>query len=163
MARIYASSVNKKYEDLNLIVGHLGGGISVGAHRKGKVIDVNNALDGDGPFSPERSGGLPSGQLADLCFSGRFTHAEVKSMISGKGGMVAYLGTNNFRDVCKMADNGDKKAKLVIEAAAYQIGKEIGAMAAVLEGKVDAIILTGGLAYSETFINRDKITGQLSG
>jgi butyrate kinase len=156
VARTYASSVNKKYEDLNLIIGHLGGGISVGAHRKGKVVDVNNALHGDGPFSPERSGGLPSGQLADLCFSGRFTHAEVKSMISGKGGMVAYLGTNNFRDVCKMADNGDKKAKLVIEAAAYQIGKEIGAMAAVLDGKVDAIILTGGLAYNEPFINRIK-------
>ncbi|MCK7533450.1 MAG: hypothetical protein MZV63_21665 [Marinilabiliales bacterium] len=103
--RIYAASVNKKYEDLNLIVAHLGGGISVGAHRKGKVVDVNNALHGDGPFSPERSGGLPSGQLADLCFSGRFTHAEIKSMITGKGGMVAYLGTNSFKDVCKMADS----------------------------------------------------------
>ncbi len=156
VARIYASSVNRKYEDLNLIVAHLGGGISVGAHRKGKVVDVNNALHGDGPFSPERSGGLPSGQLADLCFSGRFTHAEVKSMISGKGGMVAYLGTNSFKDVCRMADNGDEKARLVIEAAVYQIGKEIGAMAAVLNGNVDAIILTGGLAYNEAFINRIK-------
>jgi butyrate kinase len=154
VARIYASSVNKKYEDLNLIIGHLGGGISVGAHRKGKVVDVNNALHGDGPFSPERSGGLPSGQLADLCFSGRFTHAQVKSMITGKGGMVAYLGTNSFRDVCKMADNGDEKAKLVIETAAYQISKEIGAMAAVLYGKVDAILLSGGLAYNESFISR---------
>jgi len=156
VARIYASSVNKKYEDLNLIVAHLGGGISVGAHRKGKVVDVNNALHGDGPFSPERSGGLPSGQLADLCFSGRFTHAEVKSMISGKGGMVAYLGTNSFKDVCRMADNGDEKARLVIEAAVYQIGKEIGAMAAVLNGNVDAIILTGGLAFNEAFVNRIK-------
>jgi len=160
VARIYASSVNKKYEDLNLIIGHLGGGISVGAHRKGKVVDVNNALHGDGPFSPERSGGLPSGQLADLCFSGRFTHAQVKSMISGKGGMVAYLGTNSFRDVCKMADKGDEKAKLVIETAAYQISKEIGAMAAVLYGKVDAILLTGGLAYNKSFIS--SIESQVS-
>jgi butyrate kinase len=152
IARIYAASINRKYEDLNLVVAHLGGGISVGAHRKGKVVDVNNALHGDGPFSPERSGGLPVGQLADLCFSGRFTHAEIKSMINGKGGMVAYLGTNNFKEVCKMAENGDQKASLVVEAAAYQIGKEIGAMAAVLNGKVDAIILTGGLAYNEAFV-----------
>ncbi|MCX6333283.1 MAG: butyrate kinase [Bacteroidia bacterium] len=157
VARIYAASVNKKYEDLNLIIAHLGGGISVGAHHKGKVVDVNNALHGDGPFSPERSGGLPSGQLADLCFSGRFTNAEVKSMIAGKGGMVAYLGTNSFKDVCKMAESGDKKASLVIEAAAYQIGKEIGAMAAVLNGKVDAIIFTGGLAYQDAFIARIKL------
>jgi butyrate kinase len=156
VARTYASSIHKKYEDLNLIIAHLGGGISVGAHRKGKVVDVNNALDGDGPFSPERSGGLPSGQLADLCFSGKYTHAEIKSMITGKGGMVAYLGTNSFKDVTKMAENGDQKAVLIIEAASYQIAKEIGSMAAVLEGKVDAIILTGGLAFQESFINRIK-------
>jgi butyrate kinase len=156
VARIYASSVNKKYEDLNLVVAHLGGGISVGVHKKGRVVDVNNALNGDGPFSPERSGSLPAGQLADLCFSGRFTHAEIKTMITGKGGMVAYLGTNSFKDVCKMSENGDQKASLVIEAAAYQIGKEIGAMAAVLNGKVDAVILTGGLAYQEAFISRIK-------
>jgi butyrate kinase len=156
VARIYASSINKKYEDLNLIIGHLGGGISVGAHRKGKVVDVNNALYGDGPFSPERSGGLPSGQLADLCFSGRYDHSEIKSMITGKGGMVAYLGTNNFRDVCKMADNGNEKAKLIIEAAVYQVGKEIGSMAAVLLGKVDAILLTGGIAFNKGFTDRIK-------
>jgi butyrate kinase len=156
VARTYASSIHKKYEDLNLIIAHLGGGISVGAHRKGKVVDVNNALDGDGPFSPERSGGLPSGQLSDLCFSGKYTHAEIKSMITGKGGMVAYLGTNSFKDVTKMAENGDQKAVLIIEAVSYQIAKEIGSMAAVLEGKVDAIILTGGLAFQEPFINRIK-------
>ena len=127
----------------------MGGGVSVGAHKKGKVIDVNNALNGDGPFSPERSGGLPSRQLVDLCFSKRFTYEELKTMITGKGGMVAYLGTNNFMQVCEMADKGDKKAILIRNAASYQIGKEIGAMAAVLDGNVDAIILTGGMAHQE--------------
>jgi butyrate kinase len=153
VARIYATSRNREYEDLNLIVAHMGGGISVGAHKKGKVIDVNNALNGDGPFSPERSGGLPSGQLVDLCFSGRFSHEELVAMITGKGGMMAYLGTNSFMEVCKMAENGDPEAVLISKAASYQIGKEIGAMAAVLDGKVDAIILTGGMAYQDSNIN----------
>ena len=156
VARLYAASAARKYEELNLVVAHLGGGISVGAHRKGRVIDVNNALHGDGPFSPERSGGLPSGQLVDLCFSGKYSHAEIKSMITGKGGMVAYLGTNNFREVYSMAEKGDNKAALVIEAAACQISKEIAAMAAVLSGEVDAILLTGGLAYNESFTARIK-------
>jgi butyrate kinase len=154
VARTYAESVNRKYEDLNLILVHMGGGISVGAHRKGRIIDVNNALNGDGPFSPERSGGLPSGQLVDLCFSRKYSHQELKSMITGKGGIVAYLGTNNFIEANSMADNGDQKAALIIEAIAYQISKEIGAAAAVLEGKVDAIILTGGLAYQESHVER---------
>jgi butyrate kinase len=156
VARMYAASAGKKYEDLNLIIAHMGGGISVGAHRKGKVVDVNNGLNGDGPFSPERSGSLPSGQLADLCFSGRFTHSEIKSMITGKGGMVAYLGTNNFREVCDMAENGDQKAILIRDAVSYQVGKEIGALAAVLGGKVDAIILTGGMAYQDSHVGRIK-------
>ena len=156
VARMYAATAGTNYEDLNLIIAHMGGGISVGAHRKGRVIDVNNALHGDGPFSPERSGTLPAGQLADLCFSGKYSHAEIKSMITGKGGMVAYLGTNSFKDVCKMAEEGDRKATLIRDAAAYQVSKEIGAMAAVLEGKVDAVILTGGLAYNESFVNRIK-------
>ena len=156
VSRLYAASVNRKYEDLNLIVAHMGGGISVGAHKKGKVIDVNNALNGDGPFSPERSGGLPSGQLADLCFSGRFTHDQLKLMITGKGGMVAYLGTNSFIDVCRLAENGDEKALLIREAASYQIGKEIGAMATVLNGEVDAIILTGGMAFEDANIKSIK-------
>jgi len=156
VARIYAASIGRKYEDLNLIIAHMGGGISVGAHKNGKVIDVNNALNGDGAFSPERSGGLPSGQLVDLCFSGRFSHAELKSMLTGKGGMVAYLGTNSFIEVCRMAENGDEKAQLIRNASSYQIGKEIGAMAAVLEGKIDAIILTGGMAYQETNIRQIK-------
>jgi len=154
VARSYAESVNRRYEDLNLIVAHMGGGISVGAHRKGRVIDVNNALNGDGPFSPERSGGLPSGQLVDLCFSGKYTQEEMKSMITGKGGIVAYLETNDFIKVCGMAQMGDQKARLIIEALAYQISKEIGAMAVVLEGKTDAIILTGGLAYQEELVER---------
>jgi butyrate kinase len=154
VARTYAESVNRKYEDMNLILVHMGGGISVGAHRKGRIIDVNNALNGDGPFSPERSGGLPSGQLVDLCFSGKYSHQELKTMITGKGGIVAYLGTNNFIEANNMADNGDKKAVLIIEAIAYQISKEIGSAAAVLEGRVDAIILTGGLAYQESHVER---------
>ncbi len=153
VARLYASSKNKKYEELNLIIAHMGGGISVGAHRNGRVIDVNNALDGDGPFSPERSGGLPSGQLIDLCFSGKFSHEELKRMITGKGGMMAYLGTNSFIEVCRMAEDGDPKAILVRDAAAYQVAKEIGAMAAVLGGKVDAVILTGGMAFQDSIID----------
>jgi butyrate kinase len=156
VARTYAASVNRKYEEMNIVVVHMGGGISVGAHKKGRVVDVNNALNGDGPFSPERSGGLPSGQLIDLCFSGKFTQQELKSMLTGKGGIVAYLGTNNFIEVCSRADNGDKDAILIREAIIYQISKEIGAMAAVLEGKVDAIILTGGLAYQPSHVEGIK-------
>jgi butyrate kinase len=156
VARVYADSIGKKYEELNLIIAHMGGGISVGAHMKGRVIDVNNALDGDGPFSPERTGSLPAGQLAELCFSGKMSHNELKLMLTGKGGMVAYLGTNSFIEVCKMANNGDKKATLIIDAASYQVSKEIGALAAVLKGAVDAIILTGGMAYEDTFTIRIK-------
>jgi butyrate kinase len=153
VARVYATSIGKSYEDLNLVIAHMGGGISIGAHSKGKVVDVNNALDGDGPFTPERSGGLPSGQLADLCFSGEYSHAEIKSMITGNGGMMAYLGTNNFVEVCEMADTGNTKALLIRNAVSYQVGKEIGAMAAVLKGQVDAIILTGGMAHQPDNIN----------
>lgn len=159
VARIYAESINKRYEDLDLIVAHMGGGISVGVHHKGRVIDVNNALDGDGPISPERSGGLPAAQLVDLCFSGKYTRAEIKSMITGKGGMVAYLGTNSFIEAGKLAASGDKKAILVKNAISYQTGKEIGAAAAVLHGSVNAIILTGGLAYDEE--NVRIITGMV--
>jgi len=160
VARIYASSSGKKYEELDLIIAHMGGGISVGAHRHGKVIDVNNALSGEGPFSPERSGGLPSLQLVELCFSGKYTLQEVKAMLVGKGGMVAYLGTNDFREISQRAASGDEKAALVRDAAMYQVSKEIGAMAVALEGKVDAVILTGGLAYDETAVQLiRKMTG----
>jgi butyrate kinase len=156
VARIYAASVGRRYEELSLIIAHMGGGVSIGAHKNGRVIDVNNALNGDGPFSPERSGGLPSGQLVDLCFSGRFSHSELMSMLTGKGGMMAYLGTNNFIEICKMSDKGDKKALLIRNAVSYQIGKEIGSMAAVLNGNVDAIILTGGMANEELIISNIK-------
>ena len=154
VARTYSESIGRKYEELNLIVAHMGGGISVGAHKKGRVVDVNNALNGDGPFSPERSGGLPSGQLIDLCFSGKYSWQEMKSMITGKGGIMAYLGTNSFIEVCREAEEGNQKAILIMEALAYQISKEIGAMASVLKGSVDAIILTGGLAYQESHVRR---------
>ncbi len=156
IARTYAKDANKKYEELNLIVVHLGGGISIGAHCKGKVIDVNQALDGEGPFSPERSGTLPVGQLAKLCFSGKYTYDEVKKMITGKGGFVAYLGTNDAYEVEKRAAAGDEKAELMESAMAYQVAKEIGAMASVLKGKIDAILLTGGIAYGKPFVAKVK-------
>ena len=163
VARIYASAINRKYEDLSLVIAHMGGGVSVGAHRKGRVVDVNNALNGDGPFSPERSGGLPSGQLADLCFSGRYSHAEIKTMITGKGGMMAYLGTNDYIEVCRRAENGELKAILIRDAFVYQVGKEIGALSSVLSGCVDAIILTGGIAHHETTVRKIKdMTGYIA-
>lgn len=154
VARIYAASMCREYEDMNLVVAHMGGGISVGAHRRGRVVDVNNALNGDGPYSPERSGGLPASQLADLCFSGMYTHEEIKLMFAGKGGMVAYLGTNSFMEVCDRADEGDEQAMLIIEGCSYQTAKEIGAMSAVLGGEVDAIILTGGMARDAGHVER---------
>ena len=152
VAKRYAQTIGKSYSELNLVVAHLGGGVSVGAHRKGRVVDVNNALDGEGPFSPERSGGLPVGDLAKLCFSAKYTHAEVKKMLTGQGGLVAYLGTNDGREVRRRIDAGDEQARLVYEALAYQIAKEIGSMAAVLKGEVDAILLTGGLAYDKDYL-----------
>jgi len=153
IARTHAKSQNMNYEDMNLIVAHLGGGISVGAHYKGKVIDVNQALDGEGPFSPERSGTLPVGALAKLCFSGKYTLDEVKKMITGQGGFVAYLGTNDAYEVEKAALAGDEKAKLIHDAMAYQVAKEIGAMSTVLLGKGDGILLTGGIAYGKPFVD----------
>jgi butyrate kinase len=151
VAKRYAKEKGVSYENLNLIVAHMGGGISVGAHKKGRVVDVNNALDGEGPFSPERTGSLPVGALVKMCFSGKYTQDEIKKMITGKGGFVAYLGTNDARDVIKMMKEGNKEAELIYKAMAYQVGKEIGACAAVLKGEVDAIILTGGLAYGEEY------------
>lgn len=149
VARRAAADLGKKYEDINLVIAHLGGGISVGAHKKGKVVDVNNALDGEGPFSPERTGSLPVSGLVKLCYSGKYTIDQLKKLIVGKGGLVAYLGTNDGREVVKMIEAGDKNAELVYKAMAYQVGKEIGACATVLEGKIDAICLTGGLAYDK--------------
>ena len=153
VARECAKSINKNYEDLNLIIAHIGGGVSVGAHKKGRVIDVANALDGDGPFSPERAGGLPVGDMVKLCFSGDYSHDEVKKMLKGKGGLVSYLGTNDGIEVSKRIENGDKYAELIYKAMAYQISKEIGALATVLKGKVDAILITGGIAHDSEFVS----------
>lgn len=151
VAKRYARENGRKYEEINLIVTHLGGGISVGAHRKGRIVDVNNALDGEGAFSPERSGGLPVGDLVKLCFSGKYKQEEIKKMIKGKGGLVSYLGTNDGREVVKRIEEGDRHAELVYKAMAYQVSKDIGACAAVLKGEVDQIIITGGIAYDNMF------------
>jgi butyrate kinase len=153
VARGYAQEIGKEYEALNLIVAHMGGGISVGAHEKGRVIDVNQALDGEGPFSPERSGTLPTGQLVNLCFSGKYSKDEVKKMLVGKGGYVGYFGVNDAFQVEKDAQAGDEKSKLIENAMAYQIAKAVGEAAVVLKGKVDAILLTGGIAYGKPIVS----------
>ena len=160
VARKAALDLGKKYEKVNFIIAHLGGGISVGIHCKGKVVDVNNALNGEGPFTPERSGGIPVGGLVNLCFSRKFTNDEIMKKIKGKGGLVAYLNTNDVREVVKMIGQGDKKAKLILEAMAYQVAKEIGAAAIVLKGQIDAIILTGGIAYANEFVDliKDRVS-----
>ena len=155
-ARSYARLLNKRYEDMNLIIAHLGGGISVGAHKEGRVIDVNQALDGEGPFSPERSGTLPVGALARLCFDRGTDYEEVKKMITGQGGFVAYFDTNNAYQIELMADEGDEKAKLIQDAMSYQVAKEIGSMATVLHGDVDGIILTGGIANNPMVVEYIK-------
>jgi butyrate kinase len=156
IARKYARSVNKKYEELDLIVAHLGGGISVAAHRQGRVIDVNNALEGSGPFSPERAGTLPARQLVDLCFSGDYTQEEIKKMITGRGGLMAHLGTTDAQNVVKRINEGDARAELVLKSMIYNIAKEIGSMSVVLHGKIDAILLTGGISYNDYCINKLK-------
>jgi butyrate kinase len=130
-------------------VAHLGGGISVGAHKNGRVVDVNNAFDGEGPFSPERAGTLPVGQLITACYSGKYSEDQIRRMVVGEGGYVGYLGTNSAKEVQELAQSGNKKAKYIQEALFYQVSKIIGEMAVVLEGKVDAILLTGGLAYNK--------------
>lgn len=154
VARLHAKSVMSVYEEMNLIVVHMGGGITVGAHEKGRVIDVNQGLDGEGPFSPERSGTLPVGDLVNMCFSGMYTKAKIKKMITGEGGLVAYLGTNSAYEVETRAMEGDEEAKFYYDAMAYQVAKTIGSMCPVLKGSVDAILLTGGLANSKYFVNK---------
>ncbi len=153
VARRIAKELGKSYEQANLILAHMGGGVTVGAHQGGKVIDVNDGLYGEGPFSPERTGTLSTGHMLDLCFSGKYSLSEIKKKIAGQGGLVAYLGTNDGREVVKRIEAGDSKAKLVYEAMAYQIAKEIAANAAVLSGQVDAIVLTGGLAYDSLLVS----------
>jgi butyrate kinase len=156
IAHRVAKDKNTKVESLNLVVAHLGGGISVVPLKKGRMIDANNANE-MGPFSPERSGGLPVGDLAKLCFSGKYKNMkELKPHLRGKSGMVAYLGTNDVREALEMIASGDEKASLILDAMAYQIAKEIGAMATVLKGEVDAIVLTGGVAYADYITSRIK-------
>ena len=156
VAKRYAKEQGVPYESLNLIVVHMGGGVSVGAHEKGMIVDVFNALDGDGAFSPERAGGVPSGALIKMCFSGEYTEKEVYSKIVGKGGFNAYLGTNDMRDVMKKVNEGDAKAAEMVDAFTFQVAKDMGSMACVLKGKVDQIIVTGGIAYNAPVIEALK-------
>lgn len=157
IARRYAKENDSKYDELNLIVCHMGGGITVSAHRQGKVIDTTNALNGCGPFSPERSGTLPPGPLISLCFSGKYTEDELLKKVHGKGGLIAHLGTTSIPEILDRVDKGDLHAMLIIRAMCYSIAKEIGAMAVSLCGNVDAILITGGIAHSK------RITDYLAG
>ena len=153
VAHKYSRQTGVPYEDLNLIVVHMGGGISVAAHHHGKMVDANNALTGDGPFSTNRTGGLPVGALVDLCFSGTYSKQEIKAKLNGKGGMVAYIGENDVKTVEAKALAGNETYKECLDAMLYQTAKEIGAAAAVLKGSVDAILLTGGIAHSQYVVN----------
>ena len=153
IARRYARGIGKEYEDLNLIICHLGGGISVAAHDHGRAIDANNALDGEGPFSPERAGSLPAADLIRLCFSGKYNEKQLLKRIAGKAGLNAHLGTNDMREVLERIKQGDTHAKLIVEAMLYHVAKSIAAESAVLCGKIDAILLTGGMAHSKYIVD----------
>lgn len=152
IGRKYAASVSEEYENMNLIIAHLGGGISVGLHKRGRVTDVNNALDGEGPFSPERTGGLPVAGVYELAFSGQYSLDQMKKLNHGFGGLVSYLGTNDAEKVGQMISEGDVYAKRVLKAMVYQIAKEIGSLYAVTRNNLDAIIITGGLAYNQDVV-----------
>ncbi|MBR5656135.1 MAG: butyrate kinase [Prevotella sp.] len=154
IARRFANEIGKEYEDLNLIICHLGGGISIAAHDHGRAVDANNALDGEGPFSPERAGSLPAADLIRLCFSGKYTEAQLLKRIAGQAGLNAHLGTNDMKDLEKRIEEGDEHTKLIVDAMIYHTAKNIAAESAVLCGKIDAILLTGGLARSQYVIKR---------
>ena len=155
IARRYAAGIGKEYEDLNLIICHMGGGISIAAHQKGRAVDANNALDGEGPFSPERAGSLPASDLIRLCFSGKYTEKQLLKRIAGQAGLNAHLGTNDVKEIIRrIEDEGDEHAKLILDAMIYHVAKHIAAEAAVLCGEIDAILLTGGLARSEYIVSR---------
>jgi butyrate kinase len=156
IARLYAQQIRCKYNQLNLIIAHMGGGVSIGLHKHGRVVDVNNALDGEGPFSPERSGTLPVGQIIDACFSGNFSVDEMRQMVVGEGGLAAYLNTNSMLDIYNNAKNGSTESAFYIDAFVYQVAKAIGEMAPVVDGVIDAILLTGGIAYNKEIV--DKIS-----
>jgi butyrate kinase len=153
VAREHSKSIMRKYDELNLIVVHLGGGITVGAHKKGRVVDVNQGLDGDGPYSPERTGSLPVGDLVRLCFTGEYSEKQILKMIKGEGGLIAYLDTNSAYEVEQRAQAGDINAKYIYDGMAYQVAKEIGSMVAVLHSEVDGILITGGIAHDKYFVN----------
>ena len=152
-ARKAANALNRPYEEINLVVAHMGGGISVSAHRHGAMIDVNQALDGTGPFSPERAGGLPVGDVMRMSYSGRYSYEELFTLVTRRGGLFAHLGTNDAIEVERRIRGGDTHARLIYEAMAYQIAKEIGLMSTVVKGDVQAIVLTGGLAYSDMLVS----------
>jgi butyrate kinase len=160
VARRASRELGIKYEDARLIVAHMGGGTTIGAHEGGRVVDVNNGYDSEGPLTPERAGTLPVGAIVKLCLSGEHTAKEIGKMLCGKGGMVAHLGTNDMREVVKKIEAGDKEAKLIYEAMAYQTAKAIGSRATVLRGRVDAIVITGGIAYDEHLV--EMITGRVA-
>ncbi len=153
IARKTAEKIGKKYEDCNFVVAHMGGGVTVGMHAKGVVIDTNNGLNGDGPMSPERAGGLPNSVVMDLVYNSGMSESEIFKFLIGNGGFVSHLATNDAREVEKMIEEGDEYAKLVYEAMAYQVAKEIAALSVGVNGQVDAIALTGGVAYSEMITN----------
>ena len=154
IARRFAREYGKRYEDLNLVICHLGGGISVAVHRHGLAVDANNALDGEGPLSPERAGTLPAADLIHLCYSGKYTKEQLLKRIAGQAGLVAHLGTTNVKEIIGRIEQGDEKARLLIDAMIYQTAKTIAGDSAVLYGKVDAILLTGGMAYSDYITSR---------
>lgn len=153
VARKVAASLGKRYENMKMIITHMGGGITIGVHDRGRVVDVNNGLHGEGPFSPERAGTVPAGDLVDLCFSGEYTKEEIMKKLVGTGGLLGYLGTNDAVKVEQMIQGGDEKARFIYDAMAYQVAKEIGAASAALKGEVEAIVLTGGLAYGKSFVS----------
>jgi butyrate kinase len=155
-ARRAARELKTRYEAANFVVVHMGGGISIGAHRRGQVVDVNNALHGEGPLAPQRSGSLPAGDLTRLCFSGKYTQQQILNTLTRTGGLVAHLGTTDCREVERRIARGDDKAALLYEVMAYQMAKQIGAMAAVMSGKVKAVVLTGGMASSRQLVARIK-------
>lgn len=154
IARRYAKSIGRRYEDLNLIVCHLGGGISVAAHDHGRAIDANNALNGEGPFSPERAGSLPACDLIRLCYSGQYTEEQLMKRIAGLAGLTAHLGCNDVRKIIERINSGDEHARLILDAMIFHVAKAIASEGAVLFGKVDAILLTGGMAHSDYVISR---------
>lgn len=154
VARRYAEAQSRRYEDIDLIVAHMGGGISVSAHRRGKVIDVNNALDGEGPFSTERAGTLPAGQLVSLCFSGRYSEKHIRKMIHGRGGLTAYTGTNDMITISRRAEDGEEPCRTLLDAMLYTVAKQIGAMHVSLHGTEEAVIITGGIAHSRYCMDR---------